>query len=82
MKFAVIQGGGVLDDFKVDLAEYFRDRDIGDLEVAVCRFCDEDIVWFVNRNGKPYCVDANGVEPGDEKYVEGRHSFHNCRRRA
>lgn len=76
MKFAVSQGGVSLEDFQAELQTYFSDRQIGDLEIACCRYCDEDIVWFVSGRGKPYPVNAENVEEGDEKFVSGRHVFH------
>lgn len=58
------------------LEDYFSERLIGDHEVARCRKCGADIVFFISRAGRPYPVDASGVDADDEGFKRGKHTFH------
>lgn len=75
-RFALKQGPSEFEFLRVDIVEYFEGRIIGDIEVAICRDCGEDVVWLTSSRGKNFTVNAAEVEEGDDRFVTGRHVFH------
>lgn len=70
------QNDDAVEEVVKDLREHFRINMIGDNDVVECRYCGARVVWVMDRYGKRFPVNEQGVEPHHTEFSPRDHTKH------